>query len=89
MRTRIHLGRVVATPGVLHLVSNDEVTLALARHASGDWGLVDTGDARANDEAVEHGGRILSAYETTAGVRYWILTEADRSMTTVLLPSEY
>ncbi|GAA0833300.1 hypothetical protein GCM10009080_13830 [Cupriavidus pauculus] len=60
----------------------------LTRHACGDWGLVPTEDVKANDLAVEHGWRILSAYDI-AGVRIWIITEADRSVTTLLLPDEY
>ena len=60
----------------------------LIRHRSGDWGDVCADDARANREALDTGLRILSAYDTAAG-RLWIITEADRSATTVLLPSEY
>jgi hypothetical protein len=63
---------------------------ALARHASGDWGLVDASDKRANDDrALIEGTRLLSAYELANGTRIWIITEADRAATTVLLPAEY
>ena len=84
------LGRVVATPGALEALggSADAITF-LARHQSGGWGEVDTHDQRANNLALVHGDRLLSAYTTSAGVRLWILTEADRSATTLLLPSEY
>ena len=87
---RFPLGHVVATPGALEAVrANGVDVLALVRrHASGDWGAVCAGDARANDYALEQGARVLSAYDT-AGGRLWIITEADRSATTVLLPSEY
>ena len=87
---RFPLGHVVATPGALEAVRENGVdVLALVhRHASGDWGAVCTGDAQANDHALAHGARVLSAYETAAG-RLWVITEADRSATTVLLPSEY
>ena len=87
---RFPLGHVVATPGALEAVrANGVDVLALVRrHASGDWGAVCAGDARANDHAVGAGARVLSAYDT-AGGRLWIITEADRSATTVLLPSEY
>jgi len=61
----------------------------LARHVSGNWGDVCAEDKRLNDEAVREGSRILSAYRTTAGVKLWIITEADRSATTILLPEEY
>ena len=87
---RFPLGHVVATPGALEAVrANGIDVLGLVhRHASGDWGAVCAGDAQANDHALEHGARVLSAYETVAG-RLWVITEADRSATTVLLPSEY
>lgn len=61
----------------------------LSRHASGDWGELDEIDCRRNDRAVAEGTRILSAYRTTKGVRLWVITEADRSATTILLPEEY
>ena len=87
---RFPLGHVVATPGALEAVRENGVdVLALVhRHASGDWGAVCADDAQANDHALAHGARVLSAYETKAG-RLWVITEADRSATTVLLPSEY
>lgn len=61
----------------------------LRRHASGDWGDVNREDWVANDEALRTGGRLFSAYELPAGARLWIITEADRCGTTVLLPEEY
>jgi hypothetical protein len=61
----------------------------LDRHVNGDWGEVPEADKQANEVSVEHGLRILSAYTTSAGDQIWILTEADRSATTILLPSEY
>ena len=87
---RLPLGHVVATPGALEVVRDHglDVVGLLHRHRAGDWGAVSEHDAQANDHAVEEGTRILSAYET-AGGRLWIITEADRSATTVLLPSEY
>ena len=83
------LGRIVATPGALALAEAHAVDLLplLIRHRSGDWGDVCADDARSNREALGTGARILSAYRTDAG-RLWIITEADRSATTVLLPSE-
>ena len=87
---RVPLGHVVATPGALDIVRAHglDVVGLLNRHRSGDWGAVSEHDAQANDHAVEGGTRILSAYETVGG-RLWIITEADRSATTVLLPTEY
>jgi hypothetical protein len=61
----------------------------LDRHVRGDWGEVSKADARLNDDAVKVGERILSAYKTSAGERLWIITEADRSSTCLLLPEEY
>jgi hypothetical protein len=61
----------------------------LERHIRGDWGEVSKGDARLNDAAVRDGERILSAYTTKDGERLWIITEADRSSTCLLLPEEY
>lgn len=86
------LGHVVMTPGVADL--NIDIAPFLARHAQGDWGeSLDSFDRQQNDIAVKEGYRILSAYEAPTGngetERIWIITEADRSATTALLPSEY
>jgi hypothetical protein len=91
---RFALGRIVATPGALRLLEETGVTplALLARHAAGDWGEVCADDARANDAALIHGERVLSAYILAPGpddVRIWAVTEADRSATILLLPSEY
>ncbi len=85
------LGRLVATPGALHALASSGQSSAhfLNRHGRGDWGDVDAEDKQLNDEAVKDGTRILSAYLTTAGVRLWVITEADRSSTCLLLPDEY
>lgn len=62
----------------------------IARHARGDWGIVDADDKRANDDALKVGARLLSAYMLRDGTtKIWIITEADRSATTILLPDEY
>jgi len=61
----------------------------LARHAAGDWGIVNAEDKRLNDRAVRDRGRLLSAYLIANGTKIWIITEADRSATTILLPDEY
>jgi len=85
------LGRIVATPGALRTLEKAEQQPAefLDRHVNGDWGEVLEEDKRENEFSVQHGFRILSAYTTTAGDKIWLLTEADRSFTTILLPSEY
>lgn len=84
------LGQIVATPGALALCAEAGVrpTQYLSRHVSGDWGLVDPEDGEANEAALVRGGRVLSAYVVPGGQRIWIITEADRSATTLLLPSE-
>lgn len=85
------LGQVVMTPGVAAL--GIDPTPYIARHAAGDWGELDTFDQRQNDIALKEGLRIFSAYDVAAGddetVRLWVITEADRSVTTALLPREY
>ena len=86
---RFELGRMVMTPGAQHAVPPSEMLRALRRHARGDWGDVPREDAKANDMALEQGGRLLSAYRTTSGTKFWVISEADRSATTVLLPEEY
>ena len=88
---RFALGRVVATPGALRALEHAEQLPAefLDRHVNGDWGDVPDADKQENELSVEQGFRILSAYTTSAGEKIWILTEADRSSTTIMLPSEY
>jgi len=85
------LGRVVATPGALAALDRyaiNALTL-LARHQSGDWGDVPAEDWRENELSVANGFRILSSYAIGDDTRIWIITEADRSATTLLLPDEY
>ncbi len=84
------LGRILATPGALETLreSGEDSLRFLARHASGDWGELDAHDRRENELALEHGRRLLSSYPVGEG-RVWVITEADRSATTLLLPSEY
>jgi hypothetical protein len=88
---RFALGQVVATPGTLSalLEANQTPFELLARHFTGDWGELDPQDIQANEDALQHGGRLLSRYQTAQGVVIWIITEWDRSATTLLLPSEY
>jgi hypothetical protein len=88
---RFPLGRLLATPGALRaLEAAGETALPwLGRHAAGDWGDMSPADLRANDRALVDGTRLFSAYVLPTGVKLWIITEADRSVTTVLLPEEY
>lgn len=85
------LGQVVSTPGALSalLIANQTPFEFLARHVAGDWGELDPHDVQENEAALERGGRLLSRYQTTQGVVIWIITEWDRSATTLLLPAEY
>ena len=89
MRPLFPFGRIVATPGALEVLAPEEPIILLQRHQSGDWGDVPPGDARENQRSLKHGYRLLSRYETASGARVWVLTEADRSSTCILLPSEY
>ena len=84
------LGRVVATPGALNLlvIAGQDPGELLDRHRSGDWGDVPPEDAVENRRSVRHDWRILSSYPVGSG-RIWIITEADRSSTCLLLPEEY
>ena len=90
-RPRFPLGQVVATPGALvALQAAGELPFALLRrHQSGDWGDIPKADKAENELSVAQGLRILSAYTLTTGEKIWLITEADRSATTLLLPSEY
>lgn len=83
------LGQLVATPNALEHVTHDDIMAALQRHVAGDWGDVCAEDKQSNDDAVAEGMRILSAYRAANGTKFWIITEADRSVTTVLLPEDY
>ena len=78
---RVALGQVVMTPGVRDNIPVPEIMAALARHARGDWGTVSRDDWKENDLSLREGFRILSAYQSKAGKRFWIITEADRSST--------
>ena len=86
---KFSLGEVVATPNALRTVPQAELMAAVARHHRGDWGEIEPSDKRANDDALAFGGRLFSAYKIRDGTRFWIITEADRSVTTVLLPEDY
>ena len=87
----LRLGRLLSTPGAIAAMAKtgqDPLEL-LNRHRSGDWGDIDAQDWAANDQAVIQDERILSVYTLKDGVRLWIITEADRAATTLLLPNEY
>lgn len=86
------LGQVVITRGIADMVADGRVDILplLARHAIGDWGDLDMQDKQLNDDALRLDGRILSSYRVSPEIgKVWIITEWDRSYTTVLLPDEY
>lgn len=88
---RFSLGRVVATPGALKALeeANQNPLEFLERHQAGDWGELCDEDKDENEFSVRNDFRILSAYRTRNNVKIWVITEADRSVTTLLLPHEY
>ena len=91
MKPLFTLGHVVATPGALAAIgkSGQQPGDFLSRHVRGDWGEVPPEDINENEFSLQHGFRLLSAYRTNAGDRLWVITEADRSSTCILLPEEY
>jgi hypothetical protein len=91
MQVRFQLGQLVATQGALSALEQaGQSTLDfIHRHLSGDWGDLCEDDKRENEFSVDKHLRIFSTYHTTKGEKPWVITEADRSATTILLPSEY
>jgi hypothetical protein len=89
--TRFALGQTFITPGAEEALQIAEQTAIefLRRHMSGDWGELSDEDVKENQLSLKKGFRLLSAYQTGKGQKLWIITEADRSATTILLPSEY
>ena len=89
--SRFPLGRIVATPGALRALeqANQNPFEFLERHQAGDWGEPCEEDKRENEFSVRNGFRILSSYRTRNGTKIWVITEADRSVTTLLRPHEY
>ena len=90
-RNKLKLGQIVATPGAIRAMeeANQIASEFLDRHVAGDWGEVGSEDWQENDLSVRQGYRVLSAYTLSTGKKIWIITEADRSATTILLPDEY
>jgi hypothetical protein len=82
------LGETVITANASLQLNTEEVLSALQRHASGDWGDLCPEDMQTNDDALRYGGRLFSAYGSGSH-RFWVITESDRSVTTVLLPEDY
>jgi hypothetical protein len=83
------LGRLVMTPGAREALTKVDITAPLYSHVRGDWGDVCREDWEENDLSLREGYRLLSVYQTADGTKYWVITEVDRSATTLLLPHEY
>lgn len=85
------VGQIVGTPGALDALikAEKEPVGLLLRHVTGDWGDLDDEDKKENESSVKEGFRILSAYNLETGLKVWVITEWDRSVTTILLPEEY
>lgn len=93
MKALFSTGRLLATPGALAALDEigrpEALPALLGRHVLGDWGDLDPEDWGANTAALRDGERLFSAYQVTPDLKLWVITERDRSATTVLLPSEY
>ena len=83
------LGRMVVTANAKNILSDSDIATALSRHQSGDWGELCEEDREVNEDALENGFRIMSVYTSKNGIKFWVITEADRSCTTVLMPEDY
>lgn len=86
---KFRLGQIVATPQALSQLTPEDILRAIQRHQAGDWGDVGDEDRRENELSLEKGFRLLSVYRSANGTRFWVITEADRSSTCVLLPEDY
>jgi hypothetical protein len=91
MVPKFPLGQTVATPGALAALADSSQSPGdfIQRHHAGDWGQVGKADAEANELGLKDGDRLFSVYKTLKGVKLWVITEADRSSTCILLPEEY
>ena len=86
---RFHPGTMAITRGAMSVLVPEDAAKGMGRHLRGDWGDVGKADWQSNDDALKHGLRLLSSYQDRKGTKFWIITEHDRSLTTVLLPEEY
>ena len=91
VRPLFSLGQCVATPGALAALeeAGQSPSDFLGRHVHGDWGEIHPDEKGANEQALKDGARIFSVYRTSKGVKVWVITEADRASTCILLPDEY
>ncbi len=87
--SKFEAGKAVITANAQRVLPEEEVLQALSRHLQGDWGDCDPTDAEENELALQNEDRLFSVYHISTGTIFWIITEADRSATTVLLPEDY
>lgn len=87
--SRFRLGATVITANAHERLNAEDVLKGLQRHAAGDWGELSAEDVAENERSLRSGYRVMSAYSDRQGTRFWIITEADRSVTTILLPEDY
>ena len=86
---KLNLGRIVITSNALSVLAMDEVNAALRRHQAGDWGNVCAEDWKSNDRSCRDLGMVLSVYESAKGIRFYVITDPDHEISTVLLPEDY
>lgn len=86
---RFRLGRLVSTPNALLQLTAEDIFTAIQRHQAGDWGDVDDADRQENESSLTERLRLLSVYHSAKGIKFWVITEADRTLTTILLPEDY
>jgi hypothetical protein len=86
---KFRLGKIVSMPSALDRLTQDDVLMGIQRHQAGDWGDVNEHDRAKNELSLKQGLRLWSVYHAGNGVKFWLITEADRSHTTVLLPEDY
>ena len=88
-RAKFRLGKIVSTPNALERLTQDDILRAIGRHQAGDWGDVSEDDRTRNEFSLNQGLRLWSVYHAGSGAKFWLITEADRSVTTVLMPEDY
>lgn len=86
---KFRLGKIMSTPNALEHLTHEDILCSLGRHQAGDWGNVDEDDRQSNERALTDGSRLWSVYHSAKGLKFWIITEADRRLSTVLLPEDY
>jgi hypothetical protein len=86
---KFRLGQLVSTQNVMSQLTQEDILMTIRRHQAGDWGDVTENSQQANERALIEHTRLLAVYHAASGIKFWLITEADRSVTTVLLPEDY